>query len=166
MSLLREIQQDHMAKLAKQLLSQPGWHVLDVGIGGDKAKPSDNFKFFPSDHFDTLDKNRMYTPTILGDICNPPIISNHYDLVLMCQTLEHVWDPRRALLECHRILKPGGWMLADVPWMYEFHGLPDQPDDDFWRISHHALTRLCQGVGLKGEAQLLGGILTSILCQK
>jgi len=166
MSLLREVQQAHLAKIAKEVYSQPEWFILDVGVGGDKEKPSDNFKFFPSRHFDTLDNNPTYKPLILGDICNPPIKTNTYDFIICCQTLEHVWDFKRAIFELHRITKPGGKVYIDLPWMYEFHGLPDQPSDDYWRISHNALTRLTTSVGFKGEAKLIEGILTSILCQK
>lgn len=162
MSLNRELQQDNLTKVASQLPFTPEWKVLDVGIGGDKEKPSDNFKFFPATHFDTLDMDDTWRPTIVGDISNPPIKSATYDLVLFCQTLEHVWDFKRAILECARILKPGGWLVLDVPFIYEYHESPD----DYWRISHTALTRLCNEAGLMGKAQLLGGILTSILCQK
>lgn len=162
MSLVRELQVQQITKYAKQLNAPSSWKVLDIGIGGDKEKPSDNFKHFPVDNFDTLDSDDHWKPTILGDICNPPIKSEVYDLVLICQTLEHVWDTRRALWECARILKPGGWLIADTPFMYEYHQSPD----DYWRISHTAMTRLCNEAGLKGKAELVGGILTSILCQK
>lgn len=162
MSLVREFNTQQLEKYSKQLNAPKSWKVLDVGIGGDKVRPSDNFRFFPTDHFDTLDMDNHWKPTIVGDICNPPIQSNTYDLVLICQTLEHVWDTKRALWECHRITKSGGWMIADVPFMYEYHESPD----DYWRISHTALTRLCNDVGFQGKAELLGGVLTSILCQK
>lgn len=162
MSLLREIQQVQLRRYSEQLQVQPDWCVLDVGIGGDKEKPSDNFRLFKCGHFDTLDADASWKPAIVGDICNPPIRSATYDLVLCCQTLEHVWDVKRALWECARILKPGGWLICDVPFMYEYHESPD----DYWRISHTALTRLCTEAGLKGKAQLLQGIVTSILCQK
>lgn len=162
MSLLREIQQEWLAKLAKQLPFQKDWRVLDVGIGGDKEKPSDNYKFFPSTHFDTLDSDKGWEPTIVGDICNPPIKSSIYNLVLCCQTLEHVWDTRRAIFEINRILAPGGYAILDIPFMYEYHESPD----DYWRISHTAFTRLCNEAGLGGKAELMQGIITGILCQK
>lgn len=162
MSLTREIHLESLTQYAKQLSLPSNACVLDIGIGGDKERPSDHYKFFPVEHFDTLDSDREWKPTIVGDICNPPIKSSTYDLVLCCQTLEHVWDFRRAIWECARILKPSGWLICDVPFMYEYHKSPD----DYWRISHTALTRLCNEAGLKGRAQLLQGIVTSILCQK
>lgn len=166
MSLTREIHLQVIKKVSEEVGFSPEWKVLDIGIGGDKEKPSEHFKFFPAGHFDTLDNNATWKPTIFGDICNPPIPSDTYDLVLCCQTLEHIWDTRRALWEIHRITKPGGTVFIDAPWMYEYHGKPDQPDDDFWRFSHTSLTRLCNEAGLVGDATLHEGIMSSILCKK
>lgn len=38
-----------------------------------------------------------------------------FDLVLTSETLEHVPDPRRALAESHRVLRPGGRHVFTVP---------------------------------------------------
>lgn len=38
------------------------------------------------------------------------------DLVMHFDVLEHVPDPSMALGECHRILRPGGWLLFSTPF--------------------------------------------------
>jgi len=38
-----------------------------------------------------------------------------FDLVTMWDVLEHVYDPRQALQEVQRILKPGGWFVFSIP---------------------------------------------------
>jgi len=40
---------------------------------------------------------------------------NSFDLIVMVATLEHVFDPIRALEEVSRILKPGGTFIVEVP---------------------------------------------------
>lgn len=61
------------------------------------------------------------------------------DLVMLLNVLEHVRDPQRVLAECERILKPGGIVWVDVPFMFPFHADPD----DFWRFSDRGLEVAC-----------------------
>ena len=42
---------------------------------------------------------------VLGDGCTLPFASEMFDVVLCCGVLEHVYDERRFLLECGRVLK-------------------------------------------------------------
>ncbi len=41
------------------------------------------------------------------------------DLVMHFDVLEHVPDPVLALAQCHRVLKPGGWLLFSCPFYEE-----------------------------------------------
>jgi SAM-dependent methyltransferase len=38
-----------------------------------------------------------------------------FDVVLIVSVLEHLWEPLRALQEIHRMLRPGGTCLVNVP---------------------------------------------------
>ncbi len=54
--------------------------------------------------------------TIVGDLtCAPHIPSNAFDCVVLTQTLQLIYDTRAALTTLHRILKPGGVLLASFP---------------------------------------------------
>ena len=53
-----------------------------------------------------------------------------FDLVLCTQVLEHVRNPQRVVDECHRVLKPGGILLATAPSIFPEHGSPA----DNWRF--------------------------------
>ena len=75
------------------------------------------------------------------------------DIVLCISVLEHLWDPETALRHCHRIVKPGGVCMFNVPswrgkWFLELSAFrlglspKDEMDDhknyydvkDFWPL--------------------------------
>jgi SAM-dependent methyltransferase len=58
-----------------------------------------------------------------------PLPSNHFDLVLSHEVLEHVHDDRQAVCEIVRVLKPGGRLVLFCPnrgYPFETHGI-------YWR---------------------------------
>ena len=59
------------------------------------------------------------------------------DGVVSFQVLEHVWDIDWYLRECHRILKPGGWLLLSTHGTWLYHPHPT----DFRRWTHQGLAR-------------------------
>jgi SAM-dependent methyltransferase len=52
-----------------------------------------------------------------------PLPDASADGVVSFQVLEHVWDLDWYLGECHRLLKPGGWLLLSThgTWLYHPH---------------------------------------------
>jgi ubiquinone/menaquinone biosynthesis C-methylase UbiE len=50
-----------------------------------------------------------------GDIQDIAHDDASFDTVISCETIEHVPDPRRALAELARVLKPGGRLLLTTP---------------------------------------------------
>src|SRR5256714_9964789 len=51
----------------------------------------------------------------VADIQNIPHPASSFDTVVSCETVEHVPDPRRALGELARVLRPGGRLLLTTP---------------------------------------------------
>ncbi len=49
---------------------------------------------------------------VLGDIEKVPLPEGSVDLALLSQALHHAENPRQALAEAHRILRPGGRLLV------------------------------------------------------
>ncbi len=61
------------------------------------------------------------------DIHQIPFEENHFDVVLCNHVLEHVKDDIQAMREIHRVLKPGGWAILQVPF---FSPVPDKTFED------------------------------------
>jgi len=141
------------------------WKVLEIGIDGD-PKPGGNYKYFGiGNDYKTLDKLESTNPDIVADICNSKLPSKQWDLIIFSQTLEHIYDFRKALEECHRLLKKGGFLIVDCPFVYEYHGKSGY--DDYWRISHKALQILLSEIGFEhGNCGLINDILTSAIARK
>jgi SAM-dependent methyltransferase len=49
------------------------------------------------------------------DITHTDFPDDAFDVVICNHVLEHVVDDRKAMSELHRILKPGGWAVLQVP---------------------------------------------------
>lgn len=61
-----------------------------------------------------------------------------FDLVLCTQVLEHVDDPKRALEEITRVLRPGGHAFVTTHGVWPFHPYPG----DYWRWTQQGLGAL------------------------
>jgi SAM-dependent methyltransferase len=72
-----------------------------------------------------------------------PFRSEVFDGVLLEYVLEHVDDYKGILLEVSRVLKPGGSLLATVPFRQNYHACPQ----DFWRFTHEGLERVFTEAG-------------------
>lgn len=66
------------------------------------------------------------------------------DTVLCTDVLEHIAEPQRLWSEMARILRPGGKLLAGVPFFYKVHEAPH----DYHRYTEFRLRQLAEGSGL------------------
>ena len=61
------------------------------------------------------------------------------DGVMIVNTLQHVHHPHRVTSEAFRVMKPGGVLYVNVPFVFPFHEDPN----DFHRFSYDGLKVLC-----------------------
>jgi SAM-dependent methyltransferase len=61
------------------------------------------------------------------DLHQIPFEENHFDVVLCNHVLEHVRDDIQAMTEIHRVLKPGGFAILQIPF---FNPIPDVTFED------------------------------------
>lgn len=52
------------------------------------------------------------------------IVDSSFDIVLMCETLEHLEQPGQTLCECFRLLRVEGQLYITVPFLYPVHADP------------------------------------------
>ncbi len=51
----------------------------------------------------------------VGELADQQYPDGHFDAVTAWHVLEHVYDPPTELAEMARIIKPGGWLMIEVP---------------------------------------------------
>jgi SAM-dependent methyltransferase len=113
--------------------------VLDVGCAEGKPKA-----FLPSgasyiglDYYATATDWYKTRPDVFGDAQALPFADNSIDHALLLDVIEHIPEPDTSLAELHRILRPGGSLTLQVPFLYPLH---DEPLD-FHRWTRHGLRR-------------------------
>jgi SAM-dependent methyltransferase len=80
--------------------------------------------------------------TIVADLARADnIAADTFDCFVLTQTLQLVYDVQAAIAHCHRILRPGGVLLATVPAASRVVGNPDEPLD-YWRFTTSGCRRL------------------------
>ena len=75
---------------------------------------------------------------VVASVYELPFEDNTFDVALCMVVLEHLEDPRKAIAEIQRVLKPGGTVLVSVPFLFPMHDTPN----DFWRFTKYGLKLL------------------------
>lgn len=91
--------------------------------------------------------------------------SNSFDVLILSDVLEHISEPKALMGEIYRILKPGGRLILNVPFIYWIHESPH----DYYRYTRFALERFAKQAGLEvAELVPLGGWIEVLadICSK
>lgn len=116
-------------QVAQRLVVEDVLPVLDVGCGeGELAR------YLPTGGWVGLDNSpamlaRAPSPHALGEAVALPFAAASFDSVALLYVLYHLDDPRTALAEAHRVLRPGGLVAVAAPSREDSpelaHALPD-----------------------------------------
>jgi SAM-dependent methyltransferase len=102
--------------------------------------------------------------TIVGDLtCADHIPSDAFDCVILTQTLHLIYDVRAALNTLHRILKPGGVLLATFPGISQIDHY-DWGGTWYWAFTTRSAQRLfaeafpAENVAVEAHGNVLAAI--------
>lgn len=104
-----------------------------------------------------LDSMADYHPDIVADIHNLPFADNSQEVIICVAVLEHVENPLKACQEIYRVLKPGGYCLAYVPFLYYFHA-QEGYYHDYWRFTKEAVDILFKDFSVVEKQNVRGAI--------
>ena len=116
--------------------------ILDAGSSTPWRKEMEPYKaWFKNAEYETLDLDPQSEVTYNADIQKMPLENESYDAVICKAVLHIIPNPAKAVEEIHRVLKPGGLMLAYVPYIYPYHGQKGV-NLDYWRFSQDGVREL------------------------
>lgn len=109
----------------------------------------------PEQCFHKIFKNQKNLDYTTGDLVSPiadlhfdlhqiPLEDNQYEIIFCNHVMEHVTDDLKCMQELHRIMKPGGWGIFQVPIdtnrtsTYEDWSIttPEEREKHFWQYDH------------------------------
>lgn len=89
-----------------------------------------------------------------------PFPNASYDHAAAFEVLEHHPEPRMALRELARVIRPGGQVYLSWPFIFPLH---EEPHDHF-RYTHHAMDRLARAEGLEPVGfWRTGGVVATVV---
>jgi ubiquinone/menaquinone biosynthesis C-methylase UbiE len=105
------------------LLSEPNPLVLVVG-GATVGNGVHALYSEPGVGVLAFDIHASPQTQFIADAHQIPLADHSIDAVLIQAVLEHVLDPPRVVAELHRVLKPGGIVYAETPFLQQVHAGP------------------------------------------
>lgn len=143
-------------------------HAMD--IGGDVMEVADNTyttrfggERVAMSHVLSVDP-RNPDATIVADLAKAedlPVAA--FDCIICTQTLQFIFDLPRAIESLHRMLRPGGVLLATVPGITQVARYDMDQWGEFWRFTSLSMSRLLSGPFATRDVEVKahGNVLTA-----
>jgi SAM-dependent methyltransferase len=122
--------------------------IVDLGAGINH----NYYKFFIKSNDFTIvkiDINKKCKPDIVANLeLTFPLKDNVCDIVLAFNIIEHIYNYKKFLYECFRILKGKGLLICYIPFLIRVHGDPY----DYYRFTSYTLHNLLVEVGFEDKS--------------
>jgi SAM-dependent methyltransferase len=102
--------------------------------------------------------------TIVADIADAPNVpDDSFDCVLITQLLSWVYDVRAPLRTAHRILRPGGVLLATTPGIARIAPVESELFGEWWHFTSMSAKRVTEEVFGEGNVEIesFGNVLAA-----
>lgn len=136
-----------------RLLGEHGANLLGIDLSSAVDKAAEMCAGLPN------------VQIVQGDLLDPPVVEEAFDLVFSIGVLHHSPDPRRAFAAIARRVKPGGRLAV---WLYRKNLAPQE-----WinsgvrafttRLPARVLEPLCVGLGAVGSVPVLNRTLNKLV---
>jgi SAM-dependent methyltransferase len=113
----------HLLNTVLGAFRPPTQQLLDLGCGSRSLSGVVRCDLFIS------------PPGVRADAARLPFARASFDYVIATALLEHVPYPRRVVREISRVLRPGGLLYVEMPFLEGFHADPD----DYQRLTFRGL---------------------------
>jgi SAM-dependent methyltransferase len=141
---------DMKAGFVRRIFDHAGPATVVLNVGGGPRRYGANDVNLNISGFHNVD--------LIADAHDIPLLSNSVDSIVCNAVLEHVRYPERVVEEMVRVLKPGGLLYAEVPFIFFFHGYPS----DYRRYTYEGMRLLFGALG-ELEVSLSGGPMSALL---
>ena len=140
MKFVKTIYGDHNSSInvkraLKKCLSKLGTEEFGLNVGAGLTNVDErirNLDIFPGQHIFYVAKAESI-----------PEKDNFFALVITQEVLEHVQDPFKAISEIYRVMKPGGILYCQLPFIIGYHPGPT----DYWRFTKEGISELITRTG-------------------
>jgi hypothetical protein len=123
------------------------YKILEIGPSTDIHKTFKCIKKLDDSYIyhtlDIVDNNNNITYIV--DLTKEINIIEKYDIILLCEVLEHTTNPFNVMKNLKKILNPDGIILITFPFNFRLHG----PLPDCWRISEFGFKSIINEASLK-----------------
>jgi len=157
-----EIDRYYIEKFISEHTADIHGHVLEIKhntytikYGGDRVTKSDVLH--------KVEGNP--DATIVADLSNANHLpSNTYDAIIFTQTLQFIYDIQSTVATLHRLLKPGGILLATVSGMAQISREDFEQWGEYWRFTSLSVRLLFEDVFPKENVKVrsYGNVLAAI----
>jgi SAM-dependent methyltransferase len=153
---LNSIPKNKMNYLKKVLFNNGNNKVLNIGCGSNIGCGWKLWKNIKTNNVTNADIKMGKGVDIVADAHNLPFSDDTFDAIIMQAVVEHLHSPNQAIDEAYRVLKKGGYIYLEVPFLQGFHADPH----DYQRYTLKGLEKLLN----KYHKIELMGISVGVFC--